>query len=391
MLLFACAVPARRLSFDYEQQEAIRLLCTAAIESVAMGTLTGAPVIPPWWTSKATQIAEFLDVRVNPSCLKSLAVSPGGRVVKYVTYGAAEPALRGTANYNSALAAGDPEAFFRRKARRFPCLLLMAGVHGAEVEGMIGALSILSIMETGKDLLGREQPGLVEKLRQFRLLVIPLANPDGRARVPYDGWVGLPATEMHRVNQGTRRDGTLYNWPQCKRIHPMRGDVGFLGGYFDDAGVNLMHDEWSAPMSATTQGLLKLVRDEAPDMVLNCHSYEGVPVLLPLAYVPAVVEQQTQDFAAEYYADLDRAGIPRKSSLPRELSQEPHDTPPQSLNLTSMLYHCGADLPMTFESPHGLRDQQDSFSYLQILELHHLLVETAANWLVGAKNKKPAS
>ena len=163
----------------------------------------------------------------------------------------------------------------------------------------------------------------------------------------------------------------------------MRGDVGCLGGYFDDAGVNMMHDEWSAPMSATTQNLLKLVRNEAPDIVLNCHSHEGVPFMLPLAYVPAGVEKQLQDFTANYYTQLDRAGIPHKNSLPPLLSQESTSALPQALNLTSMLYHTGAALPMTFESPHGLSDQSGGmFSYQQILDLHHVLVETAADWLL---------
>ena len=249
---------------------------------------------------------------------------------------------------------------------------------------MIGALSILSIRETGKDLRGRAQTAFAKKLRRLRLLVIPLANPDGRARVPYAGWRGLPTAEMHRVNQGTRQDGTYYNWPDCKKIHPMRGDVGFLGGYFDDNGINMMHDEWFAPMSATTRNLLQLVSEEAPDVVLNCHSYDGVPVLLPLAYAPAAVEKKVQDFTAAYYRQLDRAGISHSDALPQPLSQEPASAPPQSLNLTSLLYHVGAALPMTFESPHGLIDQPGRFTYQQILDLHHLLVEAAADWLLPA-------
>ena len=354
------------------------------IETHGVKTLTSALPVPTWWTSHATQISAFLKRRVDPRCLQTLAVSPGHRAVKYAAYGTAEPHLRGSSNFNSAVGAGDSAAYFRRQSRRSPCLLILAGVHGAEVEGMIGALSILSIIETGKDLRGRAHPAFAAKLQQLRLLVIPLANPDGRARVPYAGWVGLPAAEMHRVNQGTRRDGTIYNWPDCKKIHPMRGDVGFLGGYFDDDGVNLMHDEWSAPMSATTKNLLKLVRDEAPDVVLNCHSYDGIPVMLPLAYAPAAVERKIKDFTASYYHRLDRAGISHKSALPKPLSQEPVSAPPQSLNLTSMLYHVGAALPMTFESPHGLIDQPGRFSYRQILDLHHLLVETATDWLLPA-------
>ncbi|PYI84542.1 MAG: hypothetical protein DME26_13080, partial [Verrucomicrobia bacterium] len=65
---------------------------------------------------------------------------------------------------------------------------------------------------------------------------------------------------------GVKPDGTNHSWPYVKRIHPMRGpDVATLGAYWNDEGINLMHDEWFDPMAGATRALFRLAREEAPD------------------------------------------------------------------------------------------------------------------------------
>jgi len=81
----------------------------------------------------------------------------------------------------------------------------------------------------------------------------------------------------------------------------------------------------------------------------------------------------------------DAAGIAHAPDLPRRLSEAPADAPPPSLNLTSMMHHVGTAVSMTFESPHGLVDLPGAFSYLQILDVHHVLVETAADQLLATR------
>ena len=147
--------------------------------------------IPSWWRSKESEIQDFLNQTVRRGQTVELARSPGGRPVRAVIYGKQDLSLRGTANHNSALGAGRSDAYWRRSQRRAPTLFILAGMHGHEVEGMIGALSVMRLMEEGVDLEGNAQPDLLEKLQATRLIVIPLANPDGRARVPYDGWGGI--------------------------------------------------------------------------------------------------------------------------------------------------------------------------------------------------------
>ena len=347
-----------------------------------MSQLLTPPVgVPAWWRGREEQIQAFLDGDVRRGEVVRVSRSPGGRPVRAAAYGEAEPEVRGTANWNSALGAREPDAFVRRSERQRPVLVILAGTHGQEIGGMVAALAAIQVMETGTDLAGTAQAKLRRKLERLRLVVIPCANPDGRARCPYGGWAGLLTDEMHRWGQGTRKDGSLYGWPGCKAVHPMRGDVGILGAYYDDRGVNLMHDAWHAPMSATTAGLLKLMADEAPDMVLNLHGHGSPPAVLRAAYVPVAVKEQIEVFARHAYARLEAAGIPQ-ASVPTVTDDGPQGEPAPSLNLTSMCYHAGAALPMTFESPQGLRDGRVAFDYPTILRLHLVLFEAAADWLL---------
>ena len=106
---------------------------------------------PSWWPSRAEEIDRFLDDEVKQGRVETLCASPGGRRVKAVFYGQPEPELRGKANFNSALGARDPEAFYARGKRRRPVVFVLAGVHGQEVEGMVGALTLVKIMESGRD------------------------------------------------------------------------------------------------------------------------------------------------------------------------------------------------------------------------------------------------
>ena len=343
-----------------------------------------APV-PDWWQGRPDQARALLRRTVRRGELRVLSRSPGGRPVQVVCYGKAEPHLRGKANFNSAVAAREPDAYFRRApgARKRPVLVILAGTHGQEMEGMVAALSAVSVVETGKDLAGRARPELRDTLRRLRLIVIPMANPDGRARCPYDGWVGLPTEEMTRYGQGTRTDGTLYGWPGCKAVHPMRGDVGIFGAYFDDAGVNLMHDEWHDPMSTTTKALLRLVAEEGPDLLLNLHGHAAPPAVLQTAYAPVSVKEQITAFARSYYAELKARSI-RHGRVPRVAPDGPAGQCPPALNLTSMCYHAGAAVPITHESPQGLHDAPTAFDYATILDAHHALFAAAADWLLSA-------
>ena len=342
--------------------------------------------VPEWWTSRENQIQEFLRTKVTSGQVTELCRSSGGRTVRMVSYGESEEYLRGTANLSSALGARNPDLYFKRKERKRPVLVIMAGVHGHEVEGMVGVLSLINIMETGQDLRGSRQSELRSLLGRLNLVVFPLMNPDGRARVPYDGLCGLSWETMRFVGQGTHADGSLWGYPDCKASHPMKEDVGFLGGYFDDAGINLQHDFFFAPMAPPTQPLLDWVHQYAPDFMFNLHSHEHSPAILEPRYLPLRVKKDIRQFAEAFKKSLETAGLV-SGSLPKVQADGESEIPP-SFNLTSALYHAGAAIAVTHESPHGLADEAHPFSYDQILDIHHILFQTAAEKLLHNQNRE---
>jgi hypothetical protein len=279
------------------------------------------------------------------------AHSPGGRALYLVSYGTREPQPR-RANFNSAIGARRPAAYCDRAARRKPVILFVGPVHGHEVEGLTGLVNLIHVMETGRDLRGREQAALRQLGRRCRLLIIPAGNPDGVARFAPRRLTGMRVEDLRFWGQGTRSDGTLRDWPEVKQQHPMVGDtVGFLGCYFNDAGVNPMHDEFFAPMSPEAPGILAIARAEAPDLIVSLHSHENRPALLRPAYVPLETQEDARQLAEETYALLAKRGLPHATPFRARAESGPR---PASFNLVSALHHtCGATV-FTFECPHGL-------------------------------------
>lgn len=300
-----------------------------------------------------------------------LGITPGGRPLHLIAYGEKEAATH-LANYNSAIGAREPSAYMDKAARKKPVVFFVGPVHGHEVEGLTGLVNLIQIMETGKDLRGKDQTALRQLGDRCRLLILPTGNPDGLARFEPKSLHGMTGVDLRFWGQGTWKDDTLCGWPGCKRQHPMTGDnVGFLGGYFNDAGINPMHDEFFTPMGPEAPAILKVAIEEGPDLVVSLHSHEPAPALLRPAYVPTEVQQDIRSLAAEYYALLDKRNLPHDS--PFEARPEGGKNP-ESFNLTSALHHvCGAG-SFTFECPHGLSDGCP-VTFEQILDIQLTLYE----------------
>ena len=191
--------------------------------------------------------------------------SPGGRNVYVVEYG--ENKNKGTANYSSAIGAHDFSCYSQKER---PCVFLFGGVHGGEFEGCAAILNLFSLLETGADKLGRKHEELLSMMNKCHVVFIPCANPDGRARVPFESVANMPFGEFRYYDQGTWEDGSLCNWPDCKKVHPMRG-YSHLGGYFNDDGINIMHDDFFDPMSEATKLILDISKENAPEVTGDLH------------------------------------------------------------------------------------------------------------------------
>ena len=52
------------------------------------------------------------------------------------------------------------------------------------MESIAALQHLISLLESGRDLDGVEWPQLLESARQLRLVLVPVANPDGRPAFP---------------------------------------------------------------------------------------------------------------------------------------------------------------------------------------------------------------
>ena len=329
--------------------------------------------IPAFWLGEYQGLTERWN-RLAVGKVKPIAVSPGGRTLHLISYGELE-ALPQDANFNSAVGALDPPAYRDKAARRKPVLFLLGPVHGHEVEGLTGLGNLIEIMETGRDLRGQAQPRLQALGRRCRLLVVPSGNPDGLARFEPRLLREMSLQDLEFWGQGTWNDDTLCGWPGVKRVHPMVGKrVGFLGCYFNDAGVNPMHDEFFAPMSSESGAILRVARDEAPDWAVSLHSHEFAPEVLRPAYVPLEMREEISRLADRYAKRLAGLGLPNHAPF----QAKPDDgNPPPPFNLASALYHVSGAVAFTFECPHGLREEQACrVTPEQILDIQLALYES---------------
>jgi hypothetical protein len=345
------------------------LLGTAA----AAGNALSQPSIaglPDFWKSRVDDVQQAVS-KLKKATVQVVAKSAGGREIYLISYGEKQK-LRSTANYNSACAGQDPSAYRAKDGRQSPVILLLGPVHGQELEGVVGLLNLLSVAETGRDLRGRDWPVLVEGFKSCRVLVVPVGNPDGRARCAVDSWMGADADVQERIAMGTTPQGQNYRWPAVKRFHPMRGAVvGELGAYFNDAGVNLMHDDWFAPMAAETRAFLRICIEEAPDFIVCLHSHGVEPSVEPTAYVPATIKRTIRDFSQRLYARYAEAGLPTRKQ-PTAAAEDGTVFPPPSFNLASALHHtCGA-VAFVHETPGGLK-QYVHVTHENMLDIQMLL------------------
>jgi len=338
--------------------------------------------LPDFWAGTPDAVEAALR-KVSRGEVTTLAQSPGGRSLHLVAYGPREQSQR-LANYGSAVAAREPSAYADKAARQRPVVLLVGPVHGQETEGLTGLVNLIAVMETGRDLRGRDQAALRDLGERCRLLIIPVGNPDGLARFEPQSLQGMTSADLRFWGQGTWSDGSECGWPQCKRLHPMVGErVGFLGCYFDDAGVNPMHDEFTAPLGPEAPAILRVAREEGPDLAVSLHSHEASPALLRTAFAPLEMQAKVRSLAEEYYALLVQRGLPHGGLFTPQAEDKEHSA---SLNLVSALHHVSGATSFTFECPHGLSDEKSCHVDLeQTLDIQLALYEAMLRCALGSR------
>jgi predicted deacylase len=230
--------------------------------------------------------------------------------------------------------------------------MALCGVHGGEFEGMVGAINLISVIETGADLRGKPWPGIVAMAKALdRIIVIPIANPDGRVRVPLRmiKHRGTDYTVHEYFNTGAKPDGSIIGWPQCKQNIPLDfSSTQFPGGYPNDAGVNIQHDDFFGSRQPETQALLDLAAIERPDLVMNMHT--GAQFMHPLRpFVEPVLTPAFEELYRRVMTGLTKASLAGTEDTAVEADPKRERMSPYNLD-TALNLHCGA-LSVVVESP----------------------------------------
>jgi hypothetical protein len=312
--------------------------------------LVEADSIPSFWISSFQDVSGFLETRIRKGSVELFGKSAGGRPMRAVSYGTPRKG-KGTTTFSGSLGFGDVRAYIGPDHGR-KVYMAMASVHGGEFEGIVGLVNLLSVLESGNDLRGREWPEITAAATQLdRVLIVPITNVDGRARVPLRMFKhrGTDHTVGEYFNTGGKPDGTLIGWPQCKEFIPLDfSKTQFPGGYPNDAGVNIQHDDFFGNPQPETRALFTLTARERPDLILNMHT--GAAFIQPLRpFCEPVLTPIYEQLYRRIRTRLTATGLQRSDDAAVEA--DPKREGQSAFNLDSALnMHCGA-LAVLVESP----------------------------------------
>lgn len=335
--------------------------------------------IPEFWENSLEAISQAA-LGVKRGCCSVLTKSQGGRDIYLIEYGKKQN-LKRQANYISALHYGD-STVYADKAEAKPVLFIVGATHGGEIEGISALLNLVAELETGCDLRGCSHDWVSNLTDSCRVLIIPCLNPDGRARVPFSIVPCDPKLAVY-YKHGEWTDGTPADYNSGFQVHPITDAVSYMGGYYNDAGINLYVDNFFAPMAVENKSLFKLVDEEAPDFALFLHTgcHKHAKLLQPY-YVPGFIKGCVMEFdellcqAVEnngytYYSLREHIGYGVRSVDDKQY-------PPLHLSMESAVhFSCGA-LSLVYESNEASPAKDNLFYLENILNCHFILFEQAA-------------
>lgn len=338
---------------------------------------------PDFWRASLDDIANAAS-SLSKGRASVIGSSAGGRDIWAFSFGKFEPQSP-TATISSALASDRPESYYDPAKRTRPVLALVGGMHGGESEGVAACMDFVKHLETGADLRGRSRPEWAGLDERARLLVVPCINPDGRVKAGVLHLCGAEMEHIFLVQQGVRKDGTLFKGRLVKEIQPVPdGWLLFRGGYCNDAGVNLQHDDFFGPaLAPENRALAELFRAEMPDAFLTLHAHGGPAGLtLPDAFIPPAAQRKQSEAAFYILSRLLAAG--HDVHPPEKCTG-----PPWSFYFQTYFHHvCGAT-PLLLELPHGIRSRP--YPMERILDAAGTAIGAWADYAsrFGARAKSP--
>lgn len=309
---------------------------------------------PVYWNC-SLQDVEITVQEVKKGKVHILRSSAGGRPVYMIEYGTSNlPPSHAT--LSSALGAGNYAYYADKGGDDYrPAVFLAGCIHGGEFEGTVAILNLIHLLETGKDYAGNTNHELLDLAEKVHLLLMPMCNPDGRSHVPFDNFVGRTIQESKYFNQGTWKDGTLCGWPQCKKYFPIKDYVDYLGGYYNDDGVNIMHDDFFGHKAAETSNILDVCRIYAPDVSVLFHGANGnVNHVTVPGYVSGKAKKQNYQLVERTVQAFKAADYKFWNNRELHLSYDKEQAETQqAFNLISAMHHCCGEMCVTYETNQG--------------------------------------
>lgn len=328
--------------------------------------LREADTIPAFWISSYDDVNQFLKKTVAKGKLEVIGKSAGGRPIYAVFYGQPRQG-KGTSTFSGALGFGNV-GVYRGTDHKKTVYMGLTGMHGGEFEGIVGNINLISVIETGKDLRGKEWPLITAAIAKIdRLILIPIMNPDGRERIPLrmEPYRDANGNVHEYLNTGGNAEGEPTGWPLTKEFIPLDfSKPGFPGGYPNDAGVNLQHDNFIGNPQPETKILFELTEREKPDLILNMHTGSTYISVLS-SYMEASLKPAFDTFYNYVNTGLTLNGLKKTNDLQKEAVSK---SVPGSMGcyLDGLLnLHCGA-LSVVIESPsHGFNwpDEAGKINY----------------------------
>ena len=329
---------------------------------------------PEFWKTRLDHVEQTLSI-VKKGKVSTPYKSAGGRPLYLVEYGKSNIKL-GTSNCAAALSMKDIKRFADKTSPDYvPTVFFVGCIHGAEFEGVAALLNLIKLIETGTDYKGECDQELLDLANIVHLVIVPMINPDGRARVPFDSMVGKTYYELRYYNQGTWKNGELCNYPTHALHHPVKEYAGYLGGYFNDDGYNMMSEDFFSPnVSTGTRLAFDVCREHVPDFTILFHGGDNSrPLMIFTPYVSGATATQMENVMSAFYKRCDEEGSPywEYPFRNREL-----DEVPPGFGLTSAMHHICSEPVITFESNQGLVDRGTlSLNHDEIYKSHKIIIK----------------
>ena len=326
--------------------------------------IAGLETTPDYWRVRPEQIIDFCQSLTNGHS-EIIAETPAGFPVYACFFGDFSDPVPQT-NWSAGNSSSTMSAYLG-DVEHPQTIMLLAGVHGSEPEGTAAAMNMISLLETGKDFMGNTDSTFLSLASNYRLIIVPCANMDGRAICP-DHLRGQPYEVFRAVCQGIwKEDGSLVGWKGSKMFFPLPLDkVSFPGGYPNSEGYNIQHDLTPCDMrTEEAKAICRLISRWRVDLMLNAHSCQYAPSML----APSLIDTPRHvtrgcEISEKVNRRLIEIGL-RPSDKPAVLR------PKETLNLSSVVNLCSGGLGLTLEcssSYDNINNPKKCYTFVEMME-----------------------